>query len=51
MSGTFQALQSYTINDIVFGAEFANCLKAGSGRRAAFEVDLSKFHDVVELGS
>jgi len=28
MSGTFQALQSYTIDDIEFGAEFAPCILA-----------------------
>lgn len=48
MSGTFQALQSYKIEDIVFGGDFANCLKASSAHHA-FEVDLKRFHDIVEL--
>lgn len=28
MSGTFQAIQSYTLDDIVFHAEFAPCMIA-----------------------
>ena len=51
-SGTFQALQSYCFEDIVFhpGARFSPCVKAvvgtGSNDGDALEVDLDRFHDI-----
>ncbi|GMH85025.1 hypothetical protein TrST_g12839 [Triparma strigata] len=45
MSGTFQALQSYTIDDISFGGEFTNCIRKGK-KSNAFEVDFTKFHSI-----
>jgi len=39
-SGTFQALQSYTVSDVAFGAHFEPCTKDGV-------VDLDKFHKLV----
>jgi hypothetical protein len=35
MSGSFQSLQSYTVNDIAFGGEFAPCVVAEKGSTAA----------------
>lgn len=44
VSGTFQALQSYTSDDIVFGGRFAPCLFQKHGK---IFVDLEKFHRVI----
>ena len=41
LSGTFQSLQSYKYEDIVFGAEFAKCM---SFKGENFTVDMKKFH-------
>jgi hypothetical protein len=41
LSGTFQSLQSYKYNDIVFGAEFTNCMSSKNG---VFCVDMKRFH-------
>lgn len=49
MSGTFQALQSYTIEDISFGGDFQNCIKRGK-KSNAFEVDFGKFHGITNEG-
>jgi len=47
LSGSFQALQSYKYEDIVFGAEYAKCMstvyEANDG--ATFCVDMEQFHD------
>ena len=47
ISGTFQALQSYCLEDIVFGHDFAPCLKTSS--RGAIAVDLEMFHNTVPV--
>jgi hypothetical protein len=41
LSGTFQSLQSYKYNDIVFGGEFTNCMSSKNG---LFCVDIKRFH-------
>jgi hypothetical protein len=43
MSGTFQAIQSYTLEDIAWGGEFSDCLRFNSSKTL---VDLNKFHEV-----
>ena len=40
-SGTFQALQSYTLDDIVFNGSFKNCIRLQDDN---FVVDLDAFH-------
>jgi len=47
MSGTFQAIQSYTVDDIVYGGEFEPCLVRNNIGNAVMEVDLGKFHNTV----
>jgi len=42
-SGTFQALQSYTIDDIVFGGTFAPCIRQ---EKNEFVVNLDAFHKI-----
>lgn len=44
VSGTFQALQSYKLSDIVFGGRFAPCMSQGGGK---IFVDVDKFHNVL----
>mmetsp|Transcript_35119 Transcript_35119/g.84975 ORF Transcript_35119/g.84975 Transcript_35119/m.84975 type:complete len:481 (-) Transcript_35119:1071-2513(-) len=44
ISGTFQALHSYTADDIVFGGKFAPCMSQKDGE---IFVDLDKFHQVI----
>ncbi|CAB9520489.1 rectifier potassium channel 2 [Seminavis robusta] len=44
ISGTFQALQSYTTDDIVFGGKFAPCMSQKEGQ---IFIDLNKFHQIV----
>lgn len=44
VSGTFQALQSYKLNDIVFGGRFAPCMSQANGR---IFVDVDKFHIIL----
>ena len=46
MSGSFQSLQSYTVDDIAFGGEFKSCVRAMKGSSAA-NVELDDFHSVV----
>eukprot|EP00590_Aulacoseira_subarctica_P007745 CAMPEP_0172419682 /NCGR_PEP_ID=MMETSP1064-20121228/6078_1 /TAXON_ID=202472 /ORGANISM="Aulacoseira subarctica , Strain CCAP 1002/5" /LENGTH=286 /DNA_ID=CAMNT_0013159263 /DNA_START=457 /DNA_END=1317 /DNA_ORIENTATION=- len=48
MSGTFMALQSYQKDDIVFGAEFENCLKNDGLARF---VDFDLFHKIAGIDS
>eukprot|EP00540_Astrosyne_radiata_P000087 CAMPEP_0116866346 /NCGR_PEP_ID=MMETSP0418-20121206/25970_1 /TAXON_ID=1158023 /ORGANISM="Astrosyne radiata, Strain 13vi08-1A" /LENGTH=405 /DNA_ID=CAMNT_0004501955 /DNA_START=343 /DNA_END=1560 /DNA_ORIENTATION=- len=51
MSGTFQAIQSYTLEDVVFGGKFAECILTG---KTKYRVSLEKFQDLDEeeiLGS
>lgn len=44
ISGTFQALQSYTADDIMFGGKFAPCMSQKEGK---IYVDMEKFHQIV----
>lgn len=44
VSGTFQALQSYKLNDIVFGGRFAPCMSQANGK---IYVDVDRFHMIV----
>jgi len=44
ISGTFQALHSYTLDDIVFGCKFAPCMSQKDGQ---IFVDLDKYHKVI----
>jgi len=44
VSGTFQALHSYKLNDIVFGGRFAPCMSQAHGK---IYVDVDKFHIIV----
>mmetsp|Transcript_12166 Transcript_12166/g.35627 ORF Transcript_12166/g.35627 Transcript_12166/m.35627 type:complete len:431 (+) Transcript_12166:599-1891(+) len=45
MSGTFQSMQSYTIEDIEFGAEFVHCFVANDDRsQCAAKMDFDLFH-------
>jgi hypothetical protein len=44
VSGTFQALQSYKIQDILFGGRFAPCMSQQAGR---IYVDVDRFHEVL----
>ena len=46
-SGSFQALQSYTIDDLVFGGSFMPCVRLEAGE---FVVDLDKFHRILRPG-
>eukprot|EP00978_Attheya_sp_CCMP212_P037472 scaffold176926_cov50-Attheya_sp.AAC.1 len=46
MSGTFQAMQSYAFDDIVFGGEFAPCMISHDQDGIA-KVDLKRFHKIV----
>jgi hypothetical protein len=46
MSGTFQAMQSYSFDDLVFGGEFAPCMISDHDRGIA-KVDLKRFHKIV----
>jgi hypothetical protein len=43
-SGTFQAVQSYTLDDITFEGQYDDCIKFTKHRTI---VDLNKFHSVV----
>ncbi|VEU35914.1 unnamed protein product [Pseudo-nitzschia multistriata] len=43
LSGTFQSLQSYKYEDIVFGSEFAKCMSVNK-ERTEFLVDMQQFH-------
>lgn len=47
-SGTFMALQSYTLDDVVFEGQFADCMKFSKTETV---VDLHKFHSVVGVAS
>lgn len=64
LSGTFHAVQSYTIDDIVFNSEFAPCVLADGGaktwtsgllvhrssaRCCSMKVDLDSFHKTVSM--
>ena len=42
-SGTFQALQSYTLDNIVFNGSFKNCIRLNGDK---FLVDLDAFHHI-----
>lgn len=44
VSGTFQALQSYKIEDVVFGGRFAPCMSQSDGR---IFVDFDNFHKIL----
>lgn len=44
VSGTFQALQSYKLNDIVFGGRFAPCMTQTGGK---IFVNVDKFHQIL----
>jgi inward rectifier potassium channel len=46
---TIHARHEYTLSDIVPGARFADVL--GSDERGRFQIDYSKFHDVVPLAT
>lgn len=46
MSGTFQALQSYTIDNVVWGGTFADCVYAKKGS-SKYTVNLETFHRLV----
>lgn len=48
MSGTFQAMHSYKIDDIVFDKCFAPCVSQIDGKAV---VDLDRFHEVLPYGS
>lgn len=50
MSGTFQALQSYTIDDIVFDKDFAPCVLADPGKGSGRRIRLVRFLRKVFLG-
>lgn len=43
LSGTFQSLQSYKYEDIVFGEDFGACMSTDYERNV-FEVNMKKFH-------
>lgn len=50
MSGTFQSLQSYRFEDIVWDkySHFAPCLKVVEDKKTRkFQVDLDRYHDIV----
>ena len=47
-SGTFMALQSYTLDDVVFEGQFADCMRFSKTETV---VDLNKFHSVVGVTS
>ena len=44
VSGTFQALQSYKLSDIVFGGRFQPCMSQQNGK---IYVDVDKFHTIL----
>ncbi len=44
VSGTFQALQSYKLEDIVFGGRFEPCMSQNGGK---IYVDVDKFHNIL----
>lgn len=44
VSGTFQALQSYKIDDIHFGGRYAPCMSQEGGK---IYVDVDKFHEII----
>ena len=44
VSGSFQALQSYKLNDIVFGGRFEPCMSQQDGK---IFVDVDKFHRIL----
>lgn len=46
VSGTFQALQSYKMEDVVFHGRFSPCMSQKDGN---IFVDLDKFHEIVPL--
>jgi hypothetical protein len=46
MGCTFQSLQSWTCDDIVFGARHANCVATNAGKRGKTIVDLEQFHEL-----
>jgi hypothetical protein len=46
VSGTFQALHSYRLEDIVFGGQFAQCCSHDRDRTV---MDLDKFHKIVPV--
>merc|ERR1712238_230281 len=49
LSGTFQSLQSYKYEDLVFGAEFASCMSSHDGDH--FSVDMTRFHKTRKISS
>ncbi|GMI37927.1 hypothetical protein TrCOL_g8819 [Triparma columacea] len=52
MSGTFQAIQSYTAEDLEFGGNFAPCLvKDYQDKKSVAAVDLAQFHRVIGEGA
>ena len=52
MSGTFQAIQSYTAEDLEFGGNFAPCLvKDHQDKKSVAAVDLARFHRVIGEGA
>jgi len=50
LSGTFQSLQSYKYEDIVFDAEFAKCMSTDSAKNE-FRVDMEQFHKTCKHGA
>jgi len=46
VSGTFQALQSYKLEDMVFGGRFAPCMSQKDGQ---IYVDVNKFHKIIPM--
>jgi hypothetical protein len=44
VSGTFQALQSYKLDDIVFHGRYAPCMSHRDGK---ISVDLERFHEII----
>ena len=48
VSGTFQALQSYKLEDIVFHGRYAPCMSHLDGK---ISVDLDKFHEILPTSS
>ena len=46
VSGTFQALQSYKVEDVRFGGRFAACMSREVGEEIT--VDLDRFHEILD---
>ena len=46
MSGSFQALQSYCLEDLEFGKKHAECVGVSGARGGGVFVDMRRFHDI-----